>query len=98
MSNQQLLVESLMLHTILSKRKVLLDQLRKGLQVLNVLEEASKRPLLFESLFVGSEENLTPEKLKASFSLPAEDMNEDQVQTMAYFLQFVDESPQEGTT
>lgn len=97
MSNQQLLVESLMLHTILSKRKVLLDQLRKGLQVLNVLE-ASKRPLLFESLFVGSEENLTPEKLKASLSLPAEDMNEDQVQTMAYFLQFVDESPQEGTT
>lgn len=86
-----------MLHTILSKRKVLLDQLRKGLQVLNVLE-ASKRPLLFESLFVGSEENLTPEKLKASLSLPAEDMNEDQVQTMAYFLQFVDESPQEGTT
>lgn len=86
-----------MLHTILSKRKVLLDQLRKGLQVLNVLE-ASKRPLLFESLFVGSEENLTPEKLKASLSLPAEDMNEDQVQTMTYFLQFVDESPQEGTT
>lgn len=98
MSNQQLLVESLMLHTILSKRKVLLDQLRKGLQVLNVLEEASKRPLLFERLFVGCEENLTPEKIKASLSLPAEDMNDDQVQTMAYFLQFVDESTQEGTT
>ena len=54
--NRQLLVESLMLHTILSKRKVLLDQLRKGLEILGVLEEAAKRPLMFESFFVSSDD------------------------------------------
>ena len=94
--NRQLLVESLMLHTILSKRKVLLDQLRKGLETLGVLEEAAKRPLMFESFFVSSDENLTSDKVKGSLTFPG-DMDDDQVQTMAYFLQFVDECTKEGT-
>lgn len=55
-----------MLHTILSKRKVLLDHLRKSLETLDVLQEALKYPLLFESLFVASDESLTPEKAKDS--------------------------------
>ena len=42
-----------MLHTVLSK-KVVLDQLRKGLQILNVLDEITKRPRLFESLFLSN--------------------------------------------
>ncbi|KAK2564475.1 G2/M phase-specific E3 ubiquitin-protein ligase [Acropora cervicornis] len=92
--NRQLLVESLMLHTILSKRKVLLDQLRKGLETLGVLEEAAKRPLMFESFFVSSDENLTSDKVKGSLTFPG-DMDDDQVQTMAYFLQFVDECTKE---
>jgi len=59
-----------MLHTILSKRKVLLDHLRKGLETLGVLQEAAKNPLLFESLFVASDESLTPEKAKDSLKFP----------------------------
>ena len=89
-SNRQLL------DTILSKRKVLLDQLRKGLETLGVLEEAAKRPLMFESFFVSSDENLTSDKVKGSLTFTG-DMDDDQVQTMAYFLQFVDECTKEGT-
>lgn len=61
-----------MLHTILSKRKVLLDHLRKGLETLGVLEKASTNPLLFESLFVASDESLTPEKAKDSLKFPGD--------------------------
>ena len=53
-----------MLHTILSKRKVLLNQLRKGLETLGVLEEAAKKPLMFEGFFVSAGENLTSDKSK----------------------------------
>ena len=36
-----------MLHTVLRK-KVALVQLRKGLQILNVLDESTERPRLFD--------------------------------------------------
>ena len=53
--------------------------------------------LMFESFFfVSSDENLTSDKVKGSLTFPGY-MDDDQVQTMAYFLQFVDECTKEGT-
>lgn len=95
-SNKQLLVESIMMHTVLSKRKVLLDQLRKGLETSGVLEMAERRPLLFESLFVSSGEKLSNEKGKEVVKPPL-NMDEDQLQTMAHLLQFLEECCEEGT-
>ena len=74
---------------------MLLDHLRKGLETLDVLQEAVKNPLLFESLFVASDESLTPEKAKDSLKFPG-DMDAEQIQTMAYLLQFIDECSKEG--
>ena len=53
-----------MLHTVLSKRKVFLDQLRKGLETLDVMEDATKSPLLLESLFTATANIITNDKVK----------------------------------
>ena len=45
-------LQSLMLHDILVKRKSILDQLRKGLSTLGVLAEIEYNPSLFEQFFV----------------------------------------------
>ena len=45
-------VQSLITYSVLTKKKVLLDQMRKGLMVLDVLPQIQKHPELFEHLFV----------------------------------------------
>ena len=45
-------LQSLMLHDVLVKRKSILDQLRKGLSTLGVLAEIEYNPSLFEEFFV----------------------------------------------
>lgn len=45
-------LQSLMLHDILVKRKSILDQFRKGLNTLGLLAEIEKNPSLFEECFV----------------------------------------------
>lgn len=45
-------LQSLMLHDILVKRKSILDQFRKGLSTLDVLAEIEHNPSLFEEFFV----------------------------------------------
>ena len=44
---------------------------------------------------MASEESLTPEKAKDSLKFPG-DMDEEQKQSMAYLLQFIDECSKEG--
>lgn len=41
-----------MLHNILVKKKAILDQFRKGLSILGLLEEMQERPQVFEECFV----------------------------------------------
>ena len=64
------IVKSILVHFVLSKKKVLLDQLREGLRTLGVLEEAIKHPLLFEKLFVRTESDLVPGEVKAILKFP----------------------------
>lgn len=78
------------MHFVLSKKKVLLDQLREGLKTLGVLEEAIKHPLLFEKLFVRTESDLVPGEVKAIFKFP-EQMGVTEVETREMFLQFIDD-------
>lgn len=92
--NKQLLVESLMLHTVLSKKKVVLDQLRKGLQILNVLDEITKRPRLFENLFLSNPNvcDVTAEKVISSLSFS---INES-CATRDHLLQYINECSKQG--
>ena len=83
-----------MLHTVLSKKKVVLDQLRKGLQMLNVLDEITKRPSLFESLFLSNPnaDDVTAEKVISSlrFSITEPSATRD------YLLQYINDCSKQG--
>ena len=50
--NKHDVLQSLILHDILVKRKSILDQFRKGLSTLGLLAEIEHNPSLFEELFV----------------------------------------------
>ena len=45
-------LQSLMLHNILVKKKAILDQFRKGLSILGLLDEIQRKPEMFEECFV----------------------------------------------
>ena len=92
--NKQLLVESLMLHTVLSKNKVVLDQLRKGLQILNVLDEIMKRPRLFENLFLNNPNvcDVTPERVISSLNFSTTES----CATRDHILQYINECSKQG--
>ena len=76
------------MHFALSKKKVLLNQLREGLKTLGVLEEAIKHPLLFQKLFVTTESDLVPGEVKAILKFP-EQMGVTEVETREMLLQFI---------
>lgn len=88
--NKTDIVQSILVHFVLSKKKVLLDQLREGLKTLGVLEEAIKHPLLFEKLFVKTESDLVPGEVKAILKFP-EPMGVTEVETREMLLQFIDD-------
>lgn len=90
-----MIIENIMLHTVLSKRKVVLDQLRKGLETLDLLKEATKRPLLFESLFIATPDSITSERVKACLSFP-NNLSEGQLHTKNHLLHYLDECPENG--
>ena len=45
-------LQSLMLHNILVKKMAILDQFRKGLPILGLLDEIQRKPEMFEEFFV----------------------------------------------
>ena len=83
-----------MLHTVLSKKKVVLDQLRKGLQILNVLEEITNRPRLFENLFLSNPNlcDVTPERVSSSLNFPTTESSA----TRDHILQYINECSKQG--
>ena len=51
MSAKGKIIQSIVMYEVISKRKMALDQLRKGLTTLGVLDEMLKHPNLFENVF-----------------------------------------------
>ena len=60
------------MYEVISKRKMALDQLRKGLTTLGVLNEMSKHPNLFESVSTFKPVKLTPATVKDCLKYPDE--------------------------
>ena len=83
-------MQSILVHFVLSKKKVLLDQLREGLRTLGVLEEAIKHPLLFEKLFVRTESDLCSKEVRAILDFPKQ-MGGSEVEAKEMLLQFIDD-------
>ena len=85
MENTQEVVHSIMLHFIINKNKVCLDQFREGLNILGFLEAAKAFPLNYEKYFVQHDDELTPEKVKSILPLPGVDS------TPAMLMKYLDE-------
>lgn len=93
MQNKDEIVQFIMCHFVLNKRKVLLDQLQEGLKTLNVLDEMKARPLLFARLFVHQEGSVTPQRVNEVLTFPDGDDHKD---TKDMVIHFIDESQCDG--
>lgn len=93
MENKDEIVQFIMCHFVLNKRKVLLDQLHEGLKILGVLDEMKARPLLFEPFFVYHEGSVTPERVKEVLTFPDAGEHKDQKDM---FIRFIEESKNNG--
>ncbi|KAJ7392269.1 hypothetical protein OS493_013648 [Desmophyllum pertusum] len=94
-ANRTDIVQSIFMHFVLSKKKVLLDQLREGLETLGVLHQAIKHPLLFEELFVRTESDLNSEEVKSILKFPVQ-MDNGALEMRAMLINFLDDCPTNG--
>lgn len=69
--NKMNVIQNLIIHDAIGKRKVVLDQLREGLQALGFGARLSVYPDLFEGLFVAGN-NITCSKVKECLVFPVE--------------------------
>lgn len=89
MQNEDEIVQFIMYHFVLNRRKVLLGQLQEGLKTLDVSDEMKARPLLFERFFVHQEGSVTPERVKELLTFPDGDEHKDMKDIV---IRFIDES------
>ena len=79
------IVQAVLIHIVLTKRKVVLDQFREGLKLLRVLDQITAHPKLYEKLFVAVNEcDATDVLYKISFVNP--DANN---HLMTYFERYI---------
>ena len=64
-------IQTLIVHDAIGKRKIVLDQLREGLQTLGFGDRLRVLPDLFKELFVAGEE-ITADKVKECLTFPTE--------------------------
>ena len=79
------------MYEVISKRKMALDQLRKGLNTLGVLDEMPKHPHLFESVFTFKPVELTLAIVKECLKHPDE-LSDQAQETKMMMNRFVDQS------
>ena len=79
---------------VIGKRKMGLDQLRKGLKTLGVLEMMEKYPQLFEDFFHPKPKPLTPLCVRENLLFPQHPNEEDHL-IIGMLIQFVEQSSQE---
>ena len=89
MSTKGKIIQSVVMYKVTSKRKMALDQLRKGLNTLGVLNEMSKHPHLFESVFTFTP--VTPAIVKECLKYPDE-LSDQAQETKMMMNRFVDQS------
>ena len=90
MSTKGKIIQSIVMYEVISKRKMALDQLRKGLTTLGVLDEMSKHPHLFENVFTFKPVELTPTTVKDCLKYPDE-LSKQAQDTKMMMTRFVDQ-------
>ncbi|KAJ7354986.1 G2 M-phase specific E3 ubiquitin protein ligase [Desmophyllum pertusum] len=87
--NKLAVVQSLVTHEVLLKHKGALDQFRKGLGILGVLEEIERAPRKFEHLFVHQDNAISSDFVKSLLRLP-NSTNPSVVNVTQMLLSFID--------
>ena len=82
-----------MLHTVLNKETVVLDQLRQGLQTLKVLDHMIKAPTVFEGLFLCCGKELTSCQVISCLQFREENAHGE---TRDHLLKYINECTSEG--
>lgn len=67
--NCPVVAQGLITQLVLSKRIAMLDHFAAGLEILDVLPAVHAKPDIFESLFVASAKNISPDSVKSVFRL-----------------------------
>ena len=92
MSTKSKVVQSCVMYEVISKRKMALDQLRKGLTTLGLLDEISRYPHLFEGVFTFKAQELTPAIVNDCLKYPKE-LSEQDHSVKLMMTRFIDQSP-----
>ena len=81
------IIQNLIIHDAIGKRKVVLDQLREGLQTLGFGARLSVYPDLFEELFVAGD-NITCSKVKKCLVFPVQ-LTDEESRGKGYFEDYL---------
>ena len=87
-------IQALMIHDIIGKPKIVLDQLREGLATLGFGTEMLQHPEEFEELFVHDNNVLESGSIIGSLQFPTV-MSSDESTTHDYLIQFLQRGSQE---
>lgn len=81
-------IQGIILHDVIGRPKIVLDQLREGFATLGFGEKMAQFPKLFQKLFVPSETTLTGQDIINVIDFPAS-MNEPKTITHNYLKEFL---------
>eukprot|EP00794_Sanderia_malayensis_P004248 gene4248-4813_t len=80
-------MQSLIYHDVIGKRVAALEQMRKGLKMLGVLQVVQSNPQIFEPLFVFREKQITADTLQEKLSFP--NLNTDYQDAYNHFIRYL---------
>ena len=83
-------MQSLVYHDAIGKRFVALEQIRKGMKLMGVLDVVSHNIDLFEPMFVYNEQQITPSLLLEKIVFPEE--TEESQTAQQYLTQYIEEA------
>lgn len=86
--NKMSIIQSLIVHDSIGKRKIVLDQIREGLQTLGFGSRMSANPDIFEELFVPCN-NISSESVKQILTFPT-NLRESEESVREYTLHYIE--------
>ena len=75
------------MHSSIIKHKAAMDQLRKGLSILGLLDEMEKNPTKFEKLFVHQDDGISSSYVKSLLKIQETAKGKEQVQMLFKFIE-----------
>lgn len=74
-------IQAAVVHDVLAQRKIVLDQLRQGLQILGFGKKMSQHPNLFEELFLARLEDFTAQEVLDVLDFQVTNKDEEETKT-----------------